>query len=128
MKLLLSGTLALVTLGSFSALAECPKLEGEYGCMISADRVDTLRVKRSENAGVTFYSLSYADGSGADSFKASAAGVRDDFGWMNSCTPDHRLVSVLRDGSATAAIYLNTKRAWVREYNGAVVQTCWRQK
>jgi hypothetical protein len=104
----------------------CPNLTGRYGCVARADQLDILTIAQTEGDGFTEYFTRYNTVGSGNQFRASENGIRDDFGWINQCAPGGRLSSTLHDGSATAELYLDSRKALVRTYQGRVLQTCTR--
>lgn len=116
-------------LSSLSFASQCPKLEGEYHCVLSQNRYSVLKVtqetlSQSESTESVTYSFHYlALPWGADIVHADLDGEMDQLGWINKCY-QNKLRSVAVNGSMLSELYLDQEGALVRTLNGKVEHIC----
>lgn len=103
----------------------CPRLAGEYHCMISPTQYSLLKISQQPfSVEVEQYSFDYTAIPGEpDVITASSTGEPDSWGYINRCT-SKRLLSMASDGSSMAELYLNSEGNYVYALNGSIVYTC----
>jgi hypothetical protein len=121
--------LCFLLASSFSYASECPKLQGEYHCVLSQNRYSVLKVTQevvspTESTESVAYSFHYlALPWGADIVIADLDGEIDQLGWINSCFKN-KIRSIAVNGSLMSELYLDEQGALVRTLNGKVEQIC----
>lgn len=118
---------ALLSTATFAG--ECPKLKGEYHCMISASEysllvIDQKEIFRPGQTEYVEYSFDYRAIPGApDVVGFSVSGEPDDMGYTNRCK-DQRLLSGSQWGDFYQEMYLDREGALIRQLNGRIVMSC----
>jgi hypothetical protein len=121
---LLSLVLGFSALAAFAAEpAKCPDLRGRFACALGPEDFSWLDVDQSASGGVTTYEFRWSKlGGDADSFRASASGERDEFGYVTYCRDD-RLVSVAAFDPGPSEI-LADRGKLERRHGGRIVLSC----
>lgn len=117
-------SLLILSFISTALASECPKLTGTYHCSFIDGTYSPLKIKQSSGTDAVTYLMTYTNfGYDPEELKASLKGEADSLGWITKCSQS-KLLSVTVDGSMYGEIYLDSQGAFVRKFNGNVMQTC----
>lgn len=121
----------LVTSTSYSNV--CPRMEGQFHCMLSNGEYSLLTITQKTLSGPTEkeleqYTFAYsAIPGGDDSFNASVAGELDDLGWTTRCV-NNRLRTMPSDARMISELYIDAGGAYIYAENGHVINKCPRKQ